>query len=403
MDGDLEVLTAVVGHLASTSGVTSEGVLANHARSVGRSADIDGVVAASITAAGSAGVGADEGASLRGSVETAGALGALGRELDALHVDLAGDVEAAVGAGAEGELEDGLVQETHEQVRVVEGSTAAAGEAVSDGELLGLASGELDGDEGLVGVDPHGGLAPAPDHGVLVSGVGEGGRVLAVATDPDLAVLVLGVDAELGSELGGEALDAAEDVADDVANGVRRGRLSRGGRGGGGGRGGCWGAGRLRRGRSDDLGLGSGGRASGRGRSGGGRGSGGRAVVDLAPVHGAEVEGNVGPVDVVGVAGLDFAGEGVSTRQQAAARGAALTVACGSWRGRGWRQRRVQRRGRPAPEQIGNACRWWEVVWVWVCGVRCAVCVRQVVEKAGRRDVWVRLQRVTGVNGQTAA
>jgi hypothetical protein len=231
VDGDLEVL-AVVGHLASTGGVASEGVVADHARSVGGGTDINGVVTATGTAPGGARVGADESASLRGSIEAARALGTLGSELNALHVDLAGDVEAAIGAGAEGELEDRLVEETHEQVRVGEGSTASARETIGDRELLGLASGELDGDEGLVGIDPHGGLAPAPEHGVLVGGVGEGSRVLASATDPDLTVLGLGVDTKLGAELRGEVLDAAEDVANDAA--IRRVRGGRGlGRGSG--------------------------------------------------------------------------------------------------------------------------------------------------------------------------
>lgn len=217
VDGNLNVL-AVLTHLASAGGIAGEGVLADHAGALGSAANVDGVVTASGTAAGGARLGADEGAGLLGSVHTRGALGALCGEDYALHVDLAGNVEAAVGAGAVGELEDGLVQQTHEEIRVFEGSTAATREAVSDGELLGLARGELDGDEGLVGVDPHGGLAPAPDHGVLVGAVGEGSRVLAVTTDPDLTVLSLGVDTELGTKLGGKGLEAVQDVANDTAN-----------------------------------------------------------------------------------------------------------------------------------------------------------------------------------------
>lgn len=306
MDGDIEVL-AVVGHHASTRGVASVGVLADHAGSEGRGADIDGVVTVTRTAAGSGGVGADKGAGLGASVETAGALGALCGELDALHVDLAGDVEAAVGAGAEGELEDGLVEKTHVEVRVGKGDTASTGETIGSGELLGLARGELDRDEGLVGVDPHGGLGPAPDYGVVAGGVGEGGRVLATVADPDLSVVRLVVGTDLGSELGGVGLDVVENVAGDVSG--RAGGRSRSrslGRGGS-----------LGDRRSDNLRLGRSGRLGG-GRSGGGRGSGAVAVVDLAPVDGAQVVGNGGPVDGIGTASLYVARWLVSMRQGSA-------------------------------------------------------------------------------------
>lgn len=190
MEGDLEVLASIISHLASTGSILGEGILANHAGSVGGATNIDRVVTTTVTASGSSRVGADKGARILRAIPAAGALGTLCGEFDALHVDLTGDVEAAVGSRTKGKLEDRLVEETHEQVRVVIGSTAATGEAVSSGELLSLTSTELDGDEGLVGVDPHGRLAPAVQHGVLAGGVGESGRVLATIADPDLAVFL---------------------------------------------------------------------------------------------------------------------------------------------------------------------------------------------------------------------
>lgn len=311
MDGDLEVLAAVVGHLAATRSIAGEGVIADHAGAVGGAADINGVVAATGTAALGSGVGADEGAGVARAVETAGALCALGSEFDALHVNLAGDVEAAVSTSTEGELEDGLVEQAHEEIGVAEGGTASTREAVSSGELLGLAGTELDRDDGLVGVDPHGGLAPAVDGGVLVGRVCEGGRVLAAVTNPHLTVVGLSVHAELGSESRDESIDAVEEASCEAAGG-RRGLA---GLGRGSLLGGRWGSSRCRgnglSGSSgDNFGLRRGGCGSSRGR-GGFRG-GSVAVVDLAPVDSAEVVGDLCPVDVLGVA-LDVAGRSVST------------------------------------------------------------------------------------------
>lgn len=379
VDGNLEVLT-VVSHLASTGSVTSEGVLADHAGSIGRGTDIDGVVTATGAAPGGAGVSADESARVGASVQAAGALGTLGGELDALHVDLTGDIEAAVSSGAEGELEDGLVQETHVQVRVVEGSTAAAGEAISNRELLGLASSELDGDDGLVGVDPHGGLAPAPDHGVLVSAVGEGGRVLAVTTDPDLSVVGLGVDTELGSELRGEALDATENIAENTIS-VRGSGRRGGSRGRGLGGRGCVSSGGLSSGGgSDDLGLRGGRSLSGRSRSGGRGGGGTVAVVNLAPVDTAEVKGNVVPVDVLGVA--LYVVSLVEAGMAKVARGGGLADSEGA-----------QHQGRLVTHVVDGD------------EYALQMCVVRSLDRgsAGRRDMCVRLQRVTGVNWWTAA
>lgn len=371
MDGDLKVLTTVVGHLAATSSIAGVGVLANHAGAVGGAADVDGIVTATGTASVSARGGADEGAGVLGAVPATGALGTLGGEFHTLHVDLTRDIEAAVGAGTEGELEDGLVEETHEQVRVVESGAAAAGETIGSGKFLALAGTKLDGDEGLVGVDPHGRLAPAVQHGVLAGGVCEGGRVGTAIAKPDLTVLLLVVETDLGAEGGCKSRDAFKDAGSDASKTAVGGRVGRVGGGGGalgrrfGGGGGrsrsslVSRGGRLGRrssnggGSSDDLGLGGGG-----GRGSGGRGAGRSvAVVDLAPVYAAEVVGDVGPVNVLGVAlhvaARDVNMTGSSQREQAGA----LTVACGSWRGGGQRRRRCRRRGCPAPEQIGNAYR----------------------------------------------
>lgn len=141
MDGDLDVLT--VTHLAATGGIASEGVLADHAGALGSAAHGDGIVTATSTAPLGGGVCADKGAGLFGAVHTAGALGALGGENNALHLDLAGDVEAPHGTSTGGELEDRLVQETHVEGGVIERSAAATGEALLNGDLLGLARGKL--------------------------------------------------------------------------------------------------------------------------------------------------------------------------------------------------------------------------------------------------------------------
>ena len=223
------MLATRVSHLASTGSIAGVGVLANHAGPVGGAANIDGVVTAAGTASVSTRGSADECAGVLRSVPAAGALSTLCGKLDTLHVDLAGDVEAAVGTSAKGELEDGLVEETHEEVRVVIGSTAATGEAVSSGELLALAGAKLDGDEGLVGVDPHGGLAPAVQHGVLAGSVLEGCGVGAAVADPDLAVLSFRVEANLGTKSRAEGLDAVQDASGKATR--RRGRAGVGGRG----------------------------------------------------------------------------------------------------------------------------------------------------------------------------
>lgn len=307
LDGDLHVL-AVGTELATTGRAAVRG-LADHAGTLLGRAQSDTVGTGSLARLA---VLADEDAGVVAVGDTRSAPGTLAGHDNTVHVDLTGDVEAALLVVAGGELEDGLVEKTHEEGGVGESGTAASRLALGDGDGHGLAALDVDEDLGLVGVDPHALGVPAEDGNVLVAVVGESGLVLSVAADPHVVAgsLCVKTGVALDTELGprGEILEGGGNAATGGRLGSRRRSGSGGSLGGGGwlSSSGLGGGSGLCGGNIDDgLGL----RGSLGSRLGGSRG--GRssrrlvaAVVDLGPVY--ILEGLV-PVDGLVLAlGLTF-------------------------------------------------------------------------------------------------
>lgn len=131
-------------------------------------------------ARGGAGVLADEDAGLH----VRHAVGSDDGHVAADHVDLAGNVDDAV--GAEGVLAPGLGNLTVDKVGVVVHDGPSTAGAIGEGEGLVLAGGNADGDKGSLGVDPRAGGAPDNEDDVLVGLVVVGVGPLAIRADPDL-------------------------------------------------------------------------------------------------------------------------------------------------------------------------------------------------------------------------
>ena len=135
----------------------------------------------------------------------------------AVHVDLAGDVDDAV--GAEGEFQPGVADLAVDHLRVRVDGGAGAADAGGVGEGGRGAGGQGVGHQRLDGVDPAALGTPADQDDVLSRGIGEGVGVLSVFTDPDLVVVGEGVQAERLEGQGAQehgAVGRAEAVRDDV-------------------------------------------------------------------------------------------------------------------------------------------------------------------------------------------
>jgi hypothetical protein len=286
----------------------------------------DGVVATATTTAGVAVVKVVVGALLAGvhavlALEDTGlhvgnALGALGADVAALHVDVAGDVESTL--GTEGDFPPGVVDTTPpSNVVVREDGCASRRHALLPRELDRLAGGNLDRDIGLCDLDGHTTKAlrlPAEqEHIILRTVVDELGLPLAVTANPDTVPFRLLVLSSLATELLNPVLNAVHEVINSVADGVTKvlkrvtdvtngvARL-----GGGGGRLGLGGGrGLLLGGVRGGLGLSLYvGNLSLRGGRRGGCWS--RGGEDGAPVDVAEIVCDLAPVNFVGSTALDL-------------------------------------------------------------------------------------------------
>jgi hypothetical protein len=356
---DLDPLTLVVHGAAATDTL--------HDRVVATAATVAGVAVEELVAL-LAGLEALVLALEDAGVHVGQALGALHGDVATLHVNVAGNIESTV--VTEGDLGPGLVETTEKSKGGVERSRRArSGDAGLEGELNGLAGLHADGDVGHEFVDGHAAEAvglPAVVDGIGLAVVGHVHAPLAVAGDPDAAVVVLVVLANLGAELAGDARNTGEGVGNDITDGVLGvlglgGGGSRGlglsGRGGGGG--GLSGVGVLLlglggRSRGDDgLGLlllgGRSGLSSGRGVENG-------LPVELVPLDVLQVVGEGVPVEVLVRAALGTADNQYGRRGRLIRRKLTLHGAHGSWRG-GCAQRRPGRqRGCSAPRRKCNAC-----------------------------------------------
>lgn len=213
-EGDLDGL-AIVTHGASTTDALHDGVVA---------ATAAGGVHTSKRVAGLARCGV-----LVLTVEDAGShvrstLGTLHRDVVALHVDVAADIESTL--GTEGVLGPGLEKSTEDgQFGVFKSVGAGRRHACCerDGDLLSRL--EAYGNGGLVHIDGHTAEAigfPAEEDQVAVGVVGEYSLPVAILADPETTVVGDGVFTNRAdTEVFDTGIDAVEQVG-HTANNVLR-------------------------------------------------------------------------------------------------------------------------------------------------------------------------------------
>ncbi len=299
-DDDLDVL-AVLAHGATTASTGHDWVVATTATTAGVA--VVEVVVGTLLAGVHAVLALED-----TGLHVGNALGALGADAAALHVDVARDIESTI--LAEGDLPPGVVDGTEEgNVGVGVDGCAGRRHLLLERELHGLAGGDLDGNVRLIDLDRHSVVAvclPAEQEHIIAGAiVDEFGLPFAVAANPDTIPSGLAVQSGFAIELLEPVFNAVHEVGNSVADGLanvtdsvakvtkRVARLCRGGS-------------RLGRGRSRGLLLGGGSGGLGlslyignRDLGGGGR-SRGRGSEDGAPVDIAEIVCDFAPVDFVG-------------------------------------------------------------------------------------------------------
>lgn len=212
MEDDVDVL-AGRAHGAATTSTLHDAVVATASTVAG--ATVEQIVISSLLARGDVVLALED-----TLVHVGSALGALGADGVAVHVDVTGDIESA--PLAEGNLPPGLVPATEQsELGVGEGGSAGSRDVGREGKSDALARLDSDGDLGLVDVDRHTGEAiglPAVEDGILVVVVGELSSPVAVVADPDATVVALVVLANLATDAVGQRLNATHQVGDNIAD-----------------------------------------------------------------------------------------------------------------------------------------------------------------------------------------
>jgi hypothetical protein len=169
------------------------------------------------------------------SVHVRQALGTLHADVAAVHVHVTGNVESTV--DTEGDLGPCLVETTEESKGGVDGGRGARSwDAGLERELDSLASLHANRNIRNELVDGHAAEAvglPAVEDSVAAAAVGHVHAPLAVSRDPDAAVVLLVVLANLCAELASNVCNTFKDIGNDITDGVLGILGLGGGRGGG--------------------------------------------------------------------------------------------------------------------------------------------------------------------------